>query len=62
MHVPGTKETDLLTIYRYPPFQIPIPIFPKAHDLTIAQSLANQQFSQSALDQILYQNALDYPQ
>ncbi len=26
LHVPGTKETDLLTIYRYLPFPIPIPI------------------------------------
>jgi hypothetical protein len=41
---------------------MPIPILPKAHDLTIAQSLSNQFFSQSALDQIFNQNDLDYPQ
>jgi hypothetical protein len=35
LHVPGTKGIDLLTIYRYLQF----PILPKAHDLTVAQSL-----------------------
>ena len=62
LHVPGTKEIDLLTIYRYLPFPMPIPILPKAHVLTIAQSLSNQDFSQSALEQIFNQNDLAYPQ
>jgi hypothetical protein len=53
LHVPGTKEIDQQTIYRYLPFSMPIPIFPKAHDLTIAQSLSNQIFNK---------NDLDYPQ
>jgi hypothetical protein len=35
---------------------MPIPILP------IAQSLSNQYFSQSALDQIFNQNDMDYPQ
>ncbi len=39
---------------------MPIPILPKAHDLTIAQSLSDQKFSQSALDQLFDQNDLDY--
>jgi hypothetical protein len=39
-----------------------IPIFPKAHDLTIAQSLYNQDLFQSAMDQIFNQIYLDYLQ
>jgi hypothetical protein len=35
LHVPGTKEIELQTIYRSLTFLIPIPILPKAHDLTI---------------------------
>jgi hypothetical protein len=50
LHVLGTKEIDP-TIYKYLPFPLSIPILPKAHDLTIAQSLSNQYFSQPALDQ-----------
>jgi hypothetical protein len=41
---------------------MPFTILPKAHDLTSAQSLSNQYFSQSALDQIFNQIDLDYSQ
>jgi hypothetical protein len=37
LHVPGTKETDLLTIYRYLTFPIPIPILPKASYFNIVK-------------------------
>ena len=62
LHVPGTKEIDLLTIYRYLPFPMPIPMLPKTHDITIGQSLSNQNFSQAQLEQLFDQNDLDYPQ
>jgi hypothetical protein len=39
LHIPGTKEIDLLMIYRYLSFPMPVPILPKVHDLTIARSL-----------------------
>jgi hypothetical protein len=41
---------------------LPIPILPKAYNITTAQYLFNQDFSHYALDQIFNQNGLDYPQ
>ena len=63
LHVPCIKN-DLLKIYRYLPFPIPLPFTPKSHDLTIRQSLTLQtlQFSQLDLDSIFDQNNLDFPQ
>ena len=63
LHVPCIK-TNLLQIYRYLPFPIPLPFTPKSHDLTIRQSLTLQtlQFSQHDLDSIFDQNNLDFPQ
>ena len=62
VHVPCTKTSELLSIYRYLPTPFPIPILPHAHDLTIAQSLALPELSISTLDQIFDQNDLDYQQ
>ena len=62
VHVPCTKLTSLLTIFRYPPFPFPIPILPKAHDFTIGQSLALLKINETVLDQIFDQNDLDYVQ
>ena len=62
VHVPCTKLTSLLTIYRYLPFPIPIPILPKSHDFTIGQSLALPRINETVLDQIFDQNDLDYVQ
>ena len=63
LHVPCIKN-DLLKIYRYLPFPIPLPFTPKSHDLTIRQSLTLQtlHFSQHDLDSIFDQNNLDFPQ
>ena len=63
LHVPCIK-TNLLKIYRYLPFPIPLPFTPKSHDLTIRQSLTlhTLQFSQNDLDSIFDQNDLDFPQ
>ena len=62
VHVPCTKTAELLTIHRYLPFPIPLPILPKAHDMTIAQSLSISKFTEKSLDQLFDQNDLDYKQ
>ena len=62
VHVPCTKTAELLTIHRYLPFPIPLPILPKSHDMTIAQSLSTSKFTESSLDQLFDQNDLDYKQ
>ena len=62
VHVPCSKFSDLLTIYRYLPSPIPIPILPHSHDITIAQSLALPKLNVQTLDQLFDQNDLDHQQ
>ena len=39
LHVPCIKSKQLLKIYKYLPFPIPLPFMPRSHDITIRQSL-----------------------
>ena len=56
VHVPCIKSRSLLTIYRYLPFPIPLPIQPKGHDFTIKHSL---QFQESSLTKAKYDEIFD---
>ena len=65
LHVPCIKSKALLKIYKYLPFPITLPFTPKAHDMTIRQSLDRQymyNLPQQQLDAIFDQNNLDHPQ
>ena len=62
VHVPCTMATQILTIHPYLPFPIPLPILPKAYDMTIAQSLSLSKLKESNFDQLFDQNDLDYKQ
>ena len=65
LHVPCVKSKALFKIYNYLPFPITLPFTPKAHDMTIRQSLDRQymyNLPQQQLDAIFDQNNLDHPQ
>ena len=65
LQVPCIKSKALLKIFKYLPFPITLPFTPKAHDMTIRQSLDRQymyNLPQQQLDAIFDQNNLDHTQ
>ena len=61
VHVLCINVQELLTIYRHLPFPIPIPKATSNHDMTIHQSILNQQLSPSDFKEIFHQADIAFP-